>query len=126
MGNIGNLSGIGKMENGGGSKLYCVTISNKYSFYSSVQITNVQTLRNYLQDKQSVRLFGVVGSYTSTECQIRSYTIISYLNTTNFVLYYHVSKIQFSNGAYTGGSDTSIGENTSYNSISNYINCTEV
>lgn len=109
MGNVGNLSGIGKMENSsGGNKLYRVTITqsnSSYIFYSSVAINNRTELKSYLESKiNGVRVFSrLEGGTTQSRYQVSLPYLIKHYDATNVQITADNYYANFSSGSYTGG-----------------------
>ena len=125
MGNIGNLSGIGKMENGG-SKLYCVTIDNIYRFYSYTPINDTNNLMTYLNAKGTIPAFGARGSTGATYYIVDEARSIEYYTETSFIVRSVRIKGNYSSKQYQGGEFIpSIISYVTYASISTIV-CVEV
>lgn len=127
MGNIGNLSGVGKMESGGGSnKLYCVTLLNKYSFYSSIEIKNSNDLKDYLLTKGSITIFGNDMYLSNTRYEIAFCRLLTHKNTTQCTFSNFLGEGSFSSGGiYQGGTTSTHTVDMNYSSITT-ISCYEV
>lgn len=123
---FGNLIGTGKNDGGGSStnKLYCITVNNKYTFYSSTPINDGNDLHDYLQIKGTVKVFGIAGSVTTSKFEVDGITSLSYNSSTSFDIKGIKITGNFTSGSYKGGSSTTYLSGTTYSSVT--ISCYEV